>query len=170
MPQTSGIREIHGPARHGGKVLPVGLFLKSMHSSDFSSPIQRMTSVRTPPLCADHFRLSLPSMTFRELNYTAYLLSRHRRSSPAMVLFNPLNRSSSSRLPITYGKSMLYACRIMMPMHIPWKRDGAASRAGFPLVSHLCGPLCHASPRISFLPSKGLQSQSSECSPDGNSN
>lgn len=63
-----------------------------------------------------------------------------------------------------------------MSNHAACTYPGAASRAGFPLdpMGHLCGPPC-LSPRlphrvIRISPSKGSQSQSSECSPDTNNN
>jgi hypothetical protein len=57
--QRSGASNMPSTVRLGlAEGLPAGLFVKSMHPSDFLSPARRMIHARTPPLRADHFRLS----------------------------------------------------------------------------------------------------------------
>ena len=132
-----------------------------------------MTSVRTPPSCADHFRLSLSpiyDLSRAEL-YRLPVITAHTffASHGSFQPTEPLLILS----PANYLRQIHVIC---MSNHAACTYPGAASRAGFPLdpMGHLCGPPC-LSPRlphrvIRISPSKGSQSQSSECSPDTNNN
>jgi hypothetical protein len=130
-----------------------------MHSSDFSSLNQRMTSVRTPPLCADHFRLSslfgLSTVElYRSPAITAQTLSASHGSFQSSKIF-PV-------LPPANHLQQISHHVICMSNHA-----AACTYPGFSLVVHLCGPPC-LSPRLASHQARDLNRNlpSSECSSD----
>jgi hypothetical protein len=132
------------------EVLPAGLFLKPMHSSDFCSPTRRMTFACTPPLCADHYRISsLFDSSTAELYRSPFILaqtfSAFHGSFHLTKLF-PIPSPACQSLTATFPSCCMNHAG---HMHIPCIQDEPASRAGFSLVFFLCGPPCLASPRVS---------------------
>lgn len=126
---VTGDGDTYGTARPGGS--PAGRPVCEIHASKrFPSPTRRMMFACTPPLCADHSRLSsifdlLTAELYRSTPITAQTFSVFHGSFHLTNLFpipSPANRLQQLSI-------LLYACRIMLPhAHTLYARWNGISR------------------------------------------